>query len=67
MPSVPGSEWIEYYRFTLEREAGRDEQARTTLRRIPREYFEDPQELEEALKFARQQQDLGLLRHLKRG
>ncbi len=59
------AEWIEYYRFTLERDAGETEEAARTLRRIPREYFQDPLELEEALRFARRQQDLDLLRHLK--
>jgi len=57
--------WLNYYRFTLERDAGRLEEATETLRQIPREYFEDPDELLAAIEFARDRQDLGLLRQLR--
>jgi tetratricopeptide (TPR) repeat protein len=59
-------QWLNYYRFTLERDAGRHSEASETLLRIPSEYFEDPDEWEEALDFARGQKDLTLLRHLKK-
>lgn len=59
------SAWMTYYRFTLERDSGKDEQAIKTLMQIPREFFQDSDELVEALEFARRKQDLGLLRHLK--
>lgn len=59
------AQWLKYYQFTLERDAGRTEEASETLRRIPTEYFKDPEELEEAIEFARGTKDLALLRHLK--
>lgn len=59
-------QWLNYYRFTLERDAGREHEASQTLLQIPSSYFEDPEELEQALEFARRRQDLNLLRHLRR-
>jgi tetratricopeptide (TPR) repeat protein len=59
------SAWMVYYRFTLERDSGRDEEAIKTLMQLPREYFQDPEELAEAMEFAKRKQDLRLLRHLK--
>ena len=59
-------QWLNYYRFTLERDAGRHLEASETLLSIPKEYFEDSDELEEALEFARDTEDLALLRHLRR-
>jgi tetratricopeptide (TPR) repeat protein len=63
MDSAP--EWLNYYRFTLERDAGRFHEASETLMRIPAAYFEDPEELQAALEFARGRKDLVLLRHLR--
>lgn len=59
-------QWLNYYRFTLERDAGRLKEASETLMSIPSEYFEDSEELEEALEFARDREDLNLLRHLRK-
>jgi tetratricopeptide (TPR) repeat protein len=64
MPEAP--EWLNYYRFTLERDSGRHHEASHTLLQIPNEYFQDPDELEAALDFAKLRQDLVLLRHLRR-
>lgn len=63
---LSGPQWLKYYRFTLERDAGNHQEASETLLSIPTEYFEDPEELESALDFAKGQQNLVLLRHLKR-
>lgn len=57
--------WLDYYRFTLERDAGKEADAIETLLTMPANYFEDPEELEAALSFAKSQKDLRLLRHLK--
>jgi len=65
IPSSPDLQWLNYFRFTLERDAGRFEKAAATLRAIPREYFDDAEELLAAIEFARTRQDLGLLRHLR--
>ncbi len=59
---TPG--WLNYYRFQLERDAGKDTEAAKTLLSIPMETLE-AEELEEAMAFARRQSDLILLRHLK--
>jgi tetratricopeptide (TPR) repeat protein len=59
-------QWLSYYRFTLERDAGRPGEASETLLQIPSDYFQDPEELEAAVTFARDRKDLVLLRHLKR-
>lgn len=58
-------EWIRFYRFTLQRDTGMNEAASETLMNISAEYFDDPEELEQALDFAKEQRDLSLLRHLK--
>ncbi|NBX77676.1 MAG: tetratricopeptide repeat protein [Proteobacteria bacterium] len=60
-----GPQWLNYYRFTLERDAGRFGDAHQTLLQIPIEYFDDPDELEAALDFAKNSSDLNLLRRLK--
>ena len=60
-----GPQWLNYYRFTLERDAGRLGDAHQTLLQIPTEYFDDPDELEAALDFAKNSSDLNLLRRLK--
>lgn len=60
-----GPNWLDYYRFTLERDSGRAEEASKTLMQLPIEYFEDPEELDAALEFARERQDLTLLRRLR--
>lgn len=65
MTDSPDLQWLNYYRFTLERDAGRLEAATETLRRIPVDYFQDPDELAAAQEFARSRQDLGLLRRLR--
>jgi len=57
--------WVNYYRFTLERDSGRLGEAQQTLAQIPIEYFDDPEELEAALDFAKNSSDLNLLRRLK--
>jgi len=61
-----GPEWVRFYRFTLERDAGAHQQASQTLMELSSDYFKDPEELDAALAFARTQRDIGLLRHLKR-
>ena len=58
-------EWLAYYRFTLERDSGRPHEASETLMSIPSDYFQDPEEFEAALEFARGQKDLVLLRHFR--
>ena len=60
-----GPQWLRYYQFTLERDAGRLGDAYQTLLQIPTEYFDDPDELEAALDFAKHSSDLNLLRRLK--
>jgi len=57
--------WLNYYKFTLERDSGRHHDASETLLRIPREYFQDPEELDAAVDFAKHRKDLVLLRHLR--
>ena len=65
-PSTVSSHgWLHYYRFTLERDLGDHTQASNTLMQIPSDYFEDPEEWEAALSFARKSQNIGLMRHLK--
>ncbi len=64
--SLPDLEWLHYYRFTLERDAGLTEEATQTLLGISVDYFEDPEERETALEFARLQRNFVLLRHLKK-
>lgn len=59
------SAWLQFYQFTLERDSGRAEEASQTLLKIPKEYFEDSEELEVAIDFAKKRKDLILLRHLK--
>ncbi len=59
------SSWLNFYQFTLERDSGRSEEAVKTLLKIPKEYFQDSEELEAALEFAKNRKDLSLLRHLK--
>jgi tetratricopeptide (TPR) repeat protein len=58
-------EWVEYYKFRLERDSGKAQQASQTLLQISSEYFEDPEELAEALEFAKDTKNLVLLRHLR--
>jgi len=60
-----GAEWIRFYKFTLERDTGRVDQASQTLLDISAEYFDDAEELEQAIDFAKSRGDLMLLRHLK--
>ncbi len=57
--------WMDYYRFKLQRDAGLVEEASKTLLNIPTSYFEDEEELEEAIEFAKDENNLTLLRHLK--
>jgi len=59
-------QWLNYYKFTLERDVGRFSEASETLLHIPSEYFQDPEEFEQALDFARTRKDLVLLRHLRK-
>lgn len=63
--SLAGPEWLLFYRFTLERDAGLLREAQQSLSALSDHYFDDPQELQEALDFARMTQDLNLLRRLK--
>lgn len=65
LKSAPHLQWLNFYRFTLQRDAGHFQDASETLRAIPRDYFEDPDELMAAIEFARSRQDLTLLRHLR--
>ena len=60
-----GPQWLNFYRFTLERDSGQWREALQTLSEIPTEYFDDPEELEAALEFAKNSSDLNLLRRLK--
>ncbi len=64
--AAPQPQWLNYYRFTLERDSGRHIEASETLLQIPQDYFQDPEELEAALDFAKHRKDLVLLRHLRR-
>ncbi len=57
--------WLDFYRFKLERDLGNNLAASNILKKIPSEYFVDDAELEDALSFARSQQDLTLMRHLR--
>lgn len=61
-----GPQWLDYYKFTLERDSGRHAEASKTLSEIPSDYFEDPEELEAALEFAKESKDLTLLRRLRK-
>ncbi len=45
--------WLFYYRFTLEKDNGRHEDAAKTLLQIPRDYFDEPSEFNEAIEFAK--------------
>ncbi|NBX68435.1 MAG: tetratricopeptide repeat protein [Proteobacteria bacterium] len=57
--------WLNFYQFTLERDSGRCEEAVQTLMKIPKDYFQDPEELKQAVDFAKDINDFSLLRHLK--
>jgi hypothetical protein len=57
--------WFWIIVLALERDAGRLGDAYQTLLQIPAEYFDDPEELEAALDFAKCSSDLNLLRRLK--
>ncbi len=59
-------QWLTFYRFTLERDVGEDLEASRTLLRLPLDYFEDEDELQAAVEFAKSRQDLVLLRHLRK-
>lgn len=59
-------QWLAFYRFTLERDVGDDLEASRTLLRLPLDYFQDEEEFEAAIEFAKSRKDLTLLRHLKR-
>jgi tetratricopeptide (TPR) repeat protein len=58
-------QWLNYYKFTLQRDSGYEQEASETLLTIPSDYFQDPDELEAAVDFARSRKDLVLLRHLR--
>jgi tetratricopeptide (TPR) repeat protein len=66
LPSTETDTWFQFYRFTLERDSGKYKDALKTLLEIPRDYFQDPEELNEAIRFAKDQQDFILLKHLNR-
>lgn len=59
-------QWLDFYRFTLERDIGDLQKASETLLRIPTEYFDDPEEFKAAVDFAKSREDLVLLRHLRK-
>jgi len=59
------TQWLKFYRFTLERDSGRHIDASQTLLAIPPDYFQDPEELKAALDFAKEQKNFTLLRHLR--
>ena len=61
-----GPEWLRFYRFTLERDVGKAGEASKTLLEISSDYFNDPEELDAAIDFAKGRKDLVLLRHLKK-
>lgn len=63
---APAPQWLAFYRFTLERDVGDDLEASRTLLRLPLDYFQDEEEFEAAIEFAKSRKDLTLLRHLKR-
>ncbi len=58
--------WMNFYRFTLERDAGLHQAASDTLKTLPRDYFQEQSDLDAAMEFARSHQDMALLRQLKR-
>jgi len=60
-----GPQWLNFYRFTLERDSGLFQAAHLTLSQIPSDYFDDPEELAAAVDFAKNTSDLNLLRRLK--
>lgn len=57
--------WVNYYRFTLERDTGKLNEASMTLIRIPRSYLEEESVMSSAVEFAKGTSNLALLRHLK--
>ena len=57
--------WLDFYRFTLERDVGLVEDASATLYKLPRDYFEEETSLVSAVEFAKGTRNLALLRHLK--
>ncbi len=59
-------DWLHYYRFTLERDLGNHPEAVATLLKISTDYFEDADQWEDAIAYARTRQDIGLMRHLKK-
>lgn len=65
LEASPDLMWLNYYRFTLERDLRKHDAATKTLMNIPLDYFQEPEELSAALEFAKSQKDFVLLRHLK--
>jgi len=63
--SLVGPEWLLFYRFTLERDAGLVSEEHQTLSSLSDDYFDDPEDLQEAVEFAKTIQDLSLLRRFK--
>jgi tetratricopeptide (TPR) repeat protein len=59
------SEWLRFYKFTLERQGGEFLDATETLLSIPIHYFEDEEELKAAKVFASERGDFVLMKHLK--
>jgi tetratricopeptide (TPR) repeat protein len=59
-------DWLHYYRFTLERDLGNHPEATATLLKISTEYFQDAEQWDAAIAYARARQDIGLMRHLKK-
>jgi tetratricopeptide (TPR) repeat protein len=61
------SDWLSFYRFTLERDSGMDENAAQTLKQISSQYFkQETDDWQQALEYAKASKDLELLRHLKK-
>ncbi len=57
-------QWLKYYRFTLERDVGLHQQAISTLLKISPDYFDDPEELENLIKYAKDHKNLQLVKKL---
>lgn len=61
------SDWLSFYRFTLERDSGMDSGAGQTLRAISGQYFkQETDDWQQAIEYAKDANDLDLLRHLKK-
>ncbi len=60
------SDWLNFYRFTLERDSGLNGVAGQTLKQVSAQYFkQETDDWQQAIEYAKDTNDLELLRHLK--